>query len=480
MGVDILETLAEALAPALEQRKARQYGLSQKHDISGTPSANIYAHGPNGLLTFPGVDNQVFHTVMGAESIISEIPIRPSQYTNPTYFTLTGVADETGAEMNGVCDNAPVGGLMQGCLTTSVFGRYERATNLIDLGRLGSANDRADPMDLRLVGTPYGADTPFMGLTGGSPADVLTNEVSRRFWEKAIAFHRMLSLQFWQGNPVNSTGAGGYKEMTGLSMLVNTGYHDAETGAACSAQDSYVRDFGNRRVDSSGTNLVAEITNMYHQVKRRAQRSGVMPVRWALAMKSGLFYELTAIWPCAYLSYRCATEIQALDPQDAVRMRDEMRSGNYLLIDGDRVNVLTDDGIDERNGNESGAFARGCFSTDIYLLPMSVVGGTSVLYMEYLQYNNGAIADAFAQGALGTVNGAWITWPRQTNLCVQWQSRIEPRLVLRTPWLAARLNNVVYCPIEHEIEPFPDDPYFKGGGRTSRTGPSYFQLWGGA
>ena len=78
---------------------------------------------------------------------------------------------------------------------------------------------------------------------------------------------------------------------------------------------------------------------------------------------------------------------------------------------------------------------------------------------------------------LGQIEGAFLTWPRQTNQCVVWNAKIEPRLLLRTPWLAGRLQNVLACPLQHEREPFPDDPYHVDGGQTSRPGPSYWGLW---
>lgn len=480
----LIAALAEALAPVMDRQKAMRYGVALKHDISGTPSGAIYSHGPGGLLSFPGVDPVMFNATMGHTSILGELPATPSVYTNPTYWTITGVQADTGSEMDGVCDNAPTAGLMKGCLATSVFGRYERATPLLEVNRLGQRTDRSDPVDLRLVGSPIATGGPFQTMSDiNSPSDVFTNEVSRKFWERNVSFYRQLSRQIWVGNPTNNSAGLGYKEMTGLQTLVNTGYKDAESGVACPAMDSYVVSFGNVRVDSSTSQIVAAVTNAYHQVKTRAEGMGLMPVRWALAMRSGLFYELTSIWPCSYLSYRCSVSPGMAEPmngvidaQDAVRLRDEMRAGKYLLIDGDRVDVIVDDGIPESDGNE-GTTPRGCFATDIYLLPFSVVGGQSTLFMEYFQFQNTSIQDALGGMILGRIEGAFITWPRQTNMCVQWQSKIEPRLVLRTPWLAARITDVNYCPIQHTRDSFPDDPYFTDGGKTSRPGPSYYSIW---
>lgn len=483
---DALEILAQALSPILEQQKGRQFGqfaVGLKHDISGTPSTLQYSHGPGGNLTWPGVDPNVFSAAMGGMSILDNMPAVPSVYMNPTYFTITGVQDITGSEMDGVCDNAPVAGLLKSCLTTSVFGRYERATPLLEINRLGQRIDRADPLDLRLLNQPISSNLPF-GVGGtNTPGDVLTNEISRKFWEMNVAFHRLLARQVWEGNPSTGNSAGGgYKELTGLELLVNTGYVDAETGVACPAMDSYIRDFGSARIDlaDGSSSIVAMITDMYYQLKQRAIRAGVAPVRLVMAMRPQLFYELTSVWPCSYLTYRCLNASTStplnMDARDAVRFRDEMRAGNYLLIDGDRVDVILDDGIPEDDGNE-GATPRGCFRTDIYFLPMSIVGGQSTLYLEYFQYQNPSIQDALGNMVLGRIEGAFITWPRQTNLCVQWQSKVEPRLVLRTPWLAGRIQNVVYCPIQHERDIFPDDPYFVNGGQTTRTGPSYNSLW---
>lgn len=485
-----LEQLASMLAPVMDRQKAMRYGVGLKHDVSGSPISVGYSHGPGGLLTFPGVDPTVFNAIMGPKSILGQLPATPSLNTDPTYYTLTGVTDDTGSEKDAVCDNAPVAGLMQACLTHSVFGRYERATQQLELNRLGQRIDRADPLDLRLVGTPLAsAMGPFGAgvFNSETPTDLLSQEVSRKFWERNVSMYRLLATQLWRGNPSNNSAGAGYKEMTSFSVLVNTGYQDAENNTACGAMDSYVQSFGYTRVDDSGSQIVAALTNMMHQLRFRADRQGLSPVRWVIAMRHSLFYQLTSIWPCSYLSFRCATSpgmaspMQGvIDAQDAVRFRDEMRAGSYLMIDGERVEVLTDDGILELNGDSSGGnFPAGCFSSDIYIIPMSVVGGRAVTYLEYFQYSNPSLTDALSNMVLGRIEGAFLTWIRQSNQCVQWQSKIEPRLVLRTPWLAGRLQNVAYCPIEHEQDAFPEDPYYKGSGNTSRTGPSFYELWNG-
>jgi len=480
------EVLVRELAPLLEREKGRRYGVDYKHDATGTPNAQ-YAHGPGGLLTYPGVDPLIFHTVVGNKGILGQLPTKPSLSTNPTYFTITGVQGDTGAEKITVCANAPYAGLKKGCLTTSVFGRYERATREIELNRLGQLVDRADPMDIRLIGSPIHEAHIFAGgpESPGVPGDLLTNEIRQKFWERNVSIHRLLSLQLWRGTPVNNSAGGGYKELTGFELLVNTGYQDAETGTLCPSLNSDVKNFNWACISTNANNadnLVWYVSEMYKYLHSLAERTGLSPVRWVLAMREDLFWDITAIWPCSYLTARClnthdSNEIIMNTGAEQVRMRDEMRAGKYLLINGERIEVVLDDGITEWSAVNEGHLAPGCFSSDIFFIPMSVVGGQSVTFLEYFDYTNPSISDALANMVLGRVEGPFITWPRQTNQCVVWQTKIEPRLVLRTPWLAGRIQNVCYCPLQHIRQPFPNDPYFVDGGKTYRPGPSLHSLW---
>lgn len=485
--MSFLKELAKELGPELAAMAARQYGIGTKHDASGTPISVGYTHGPGGNFSFPGVDPSVFHTAVGNMGILGRLPATPSVFTDPTFQILTGVQDISGAEKADVCDDAPTAGLIKSCMMSSQFGRYERATSEIELNRLGQRNDRADPMDLTLVGSPIAQSGIF--ATGprspATPADLLTNEVSRKFWELNVAVHRLLSQQLWIGDPANNAAGGGYKELTGFQLLINTGHLDAQTGTACPSLDSDLKDFACARIDDNADTLITMLSELIRTRRDLAFRTGVSPVRYILAMRPELFWELTAIWPCSYLTYRCQVTGQErinIDANDAVRFRDDMRSGRYLLIDGERIDVVLDDGIPVLTPTTDSTVAEGCQCSDIYLIPMSVIGGRAVTYMEYFDYGNPSVQAAIGNLVLARQEGAFLTWPRQTNQCVVWQTKVEPRLIIRTPWLAGRIQNVEYCPTQQARSPFPDDPYFTDGGRTDRPGPSFFSLWnpGGA
>ena len=482
-----MEALAEALEPIQAQRQARQFGL--KHTASGTPIAAGYSHGPGGNFTFPGVDPAVFHTAVGNMGILGRLPTKPSIYSDPTFEVLTGVLDVSGAEKDTVCEDAPTAGLIKKCMLNSVFGRYERATAEIELNRLGKVNDRADPMDLALVGSPIHQSGVFAAgpRSPATPADLLVNEVSRKFWELNVAVHRLLSQQLWVGNPVNNSAGGGYMEMTGFQTLVATGHLDALTGTLCPSIDSDLKEFGCAKLDDNPDMLITMLSELIRTRRDLAFRTGVAPVRFILAMRPELFWEITAIWPCSYLTYRCQVTGQErvnVDARDAVQFRDEMRAGRYLLIDGERIEVVLDDGIPVDTPTTNANVSEGCQCSDIYLIPMSIVGGRAVTYMEYFDYGNPSLRAALAASnmILARQDGAFLTWPRQSNQCVVWQTKVEPRLIIRTPWLAGRINDVEYCPTQQARTPFPSDPYFVDGGVTSRPGPSFFSLWnpGGA
>lgn len=483
--MDPIEALAKALYPALA-KEASGLGVGWRHDASGTPISTGYSHGPQGMLTFPGVDPQVFTTVVGNRGILGELRAVPSVYTNPTFYVITGVQDESGSEKTAVCDDPPTAGLMKGGLVTAPFGRFERQTPELELNRLGQRNDRADPLDLRMVGSPIDQGGPFSqgAMSPSTPGDLLTNEVSRKFWELNVSLHRLISTKLWTGNPANNTAGGGYKEFPGFDNLIITGHVDAETNTSLPSLDSDVVSFGNNRVDSNGTLLVDRLAYMYMTRKDLAERSGLAPVRWVFAMRPELFWEVTKIFPCSYLTYACnltgSNQQVTINAADQVRMRDDMRAGKYLMINGERIDVVLDDGIAFLDGNEMGTSTapRGCFSSSIYLIPMSVLGGQAVTFLEYFDYTNPSLSEALQLGDGGVrVEGPWLVGVARKSWCVKWHVKLEPRLIMRTPWLAGKLQNVVYCPTENARQPFPDDPYFVNGGRTSRSGPSYFDPW---
>lgn len=461
-------------------------GVTQKA-VSSTPSAT-WGHGRGGLFASPGLAKPLFSSlILPKAGLQSILPVRYSNETNPLYGIVTGVTDTTGSEPSGVCDDPPVAGLTKLCTHSFVFGRLSRMTRVYNIDRAGELTNRGEFTDFQVYGNPFGTN-PNVPTMGGalSVADIARRELSKAVFELAVSWSRDFARLVYTGSPANNTAGGGHKEFYGLDTLINTGYRDAETLQACAAADSIIRSFGNANIDSNSARIVREITYIYRNLKFLATHAGLDPVDWVIAMPFGLFYSLTDIWPCAYLSYRCQVasgSTQFLDSGEVEKLRSDMRgdlrnyTGQYLMIDGQKVPVVIDEAIPETQN------AGASFTADIYFVPMTVLGNTPVTFMEYfnLESPGGAMemANFFAPpGSFYTSDGGAFLWHRKppTNMCVQMLALTRPRLLLLTPYLAARLTDVTYTPLMHERAWDVDDAsYYVNGGRTATdtTLPSY-------
>lgn len=481
MKPDILDQLAEALA-------ARQ-GL--KHNATGTPTT-VYAHGQDsnaaGLFSYPGVEPDVFSTVMMPELGVWDRLVKTgSIYTDPIFQTITGVRADVGDEPTEVCGASPVAGYLKGCKLTAPFGRYRRQTREIYIDRIGMYINRGDPNYLRAVNlaNPEGMP-PF------AAGDPLRSEKNKIMFEWGTSMRALLGRQVFIGDPANNNGEA-YKEYPGLDLLITTGHVDAETNTSCPSLDSDIKDFDFGLVDAVNSQIIDYLFAMARYLKRNAEMMRLTPVNWGIAMRYDLFTELATVWPCRYLSYRCQSwrDTNGLDPVGqydsaaAVRMRDDMINGRYLLIDGAQWPVIIDDGIPEDSSDTNGNLQDGQFASDIYFIPFTVLGGTPATYAEYFNHENADIQQVLGEGRVGGANGvwtegngAWIFTVERTRLCVFWEGKIEPRIVLRTPQLAGRITNVAYEPLQHVRQPFPADGYFVNGGQTYRSAGSLYTSWG--
>lgn len=61
-----------------------------------------------------------------------------------------------------------------------------------------------------------------------------------------------------------------------------------------------------------------------------------------------------------------------------------------------------------------------------------------------------------------------------THTCVQVEIIERPRLILLTPFLAARFQNLRYTYSIHERDAFPDETYFVNGGSPTTPLPYFY------
>src|SRR3990167_7922700 len=398
--------------------------LRQK-DFPGAP-VGPYMHGPNGLWSYPGLDNQVLSTRVLPVGLAGALPSRPTNVETPIYPFLTGFTDPAEINPEGPCDLPPTVGQMKNCFQFAQFGRYGYSTNPLDLSRLGQIINRSDFTDLVLANDPLGVASGVAGITipTSTPSSLsLMNDVSARFAGVGVKFQQKLSNQLYEGNPANNTGGGGYAEFPGLDRLIRTGVRDAVTGQLCPSMDSLILDENYLMVDA----------------------------------------------------------------RDALHLREAMREGSYLVIDGRRVPVIVDDAINEESSTDTNRVDATCFASDIKIVPLTVKGNIASLYWEYFDWRGNYAA--MSQAVMGSSplisnffwsDGGQYFWHMLPPdlYCVQWTAIIKPRIILRTPFLAAAINNVQYCPLIHTRDSYPNDPYFVDGGVTSRTtAPSLYSSW---
>lgn len=473
--------------------------------VSATPRSSGYAHGPAGLMSAPGMTREVVNAmIMPHAGLMKLLPSYPSVEDFKFYGIMTGQTAASGT-FNGTnsastCGDAPTAGLMKLCTQMYRFGQLAMMTPVIDIKRVGRMNNRSEYSDYRLIGGPYdgsGFGSPSVPGNGGIQ-DALNNETAKASFELANDWVRQFGPLFYTGNRSNNTGGGMIVEYNGLDGLINTGYRDSDvpvggTGTLCPRADSFIANFRSQNVETSPatkSGIVATITGIDRMMRNRAARMGLDPVRWVLAMRWDLFYQLTEVWPCANSTYRCLTDTGLSSAQPAVNdalklqeQRTEMRgnmddrTGQFLWIDGIKREVVLDDTIAET------ALSNGGFNSTIYWVPLTVKGNFQSTYLEYFNYDSpdGTMAAArlLAPGdSYFTTDGGRFLWHKRppTGSCVQAQVWTEPRLILRTPQIAARLTNVAYTPWLHEDDwsTASNAYYFLNGGRTTQNVPSFF------
>ena len=460
---------------------------------TGSPSGP-YMHGPGGLFGVRGLSRDIISTHTQITGSLGEVlPILPSQDTNPLFSYITGFIRSDTQEKNSICDDPEEAGGMKTCIQTTQFGRKEFKTRELEVNRMGQRINRGEFMDLNLLNSPLvaqmgGLMQNFLGLKNEQAA-IAGNDIVMRMVELGVAFQRWYCPTVFTGNPANNSAGGGYKEFPGLQVLISKNKVDALSGTACPSLYSLVASFGYRQVSSTtDPDIVRTLTNMVRILKRKADQQGLSPVQLAFVMREPLFYEVTRIWPCQYNTDACfviaptgATANLNLDAAGQVRFRDEMRAGKYLLVDGYQVPVIIDDCIMEDNHADNAAIPLGGFSSDIYIVPLAARGGTvKTLYWEYYDFQADVIPNMSQLPTwFWSDSGAFLwTMGAPKNWCIDVSAKTEPRLILRTPQLAARLQNVVYVPLYHTDDPLPSQDYHvNGGNRTGYPTASPYSDW---
>lgn len=492
---------------ALMGRAAMQW-LQEGRKNTPTTLGNYqpFVHGPGGLLSQPGVDATLFSAgVLPSSMGLNAIPVlkRPIFASDasmwggevaPLMTTITGVTegdDSTDDQPDGHCDDPPLAGLLKACTRVLPYGKYSKRIR-IDVEDIGIINNRGEPTDLRLANNPE-PDNPFVTTGGFGLGSMVNDEIAHRLFTGLVGFARMFNQRLYIGNPANSAGNnGGWADMEGFDMLINTGFVDVTTQNVCTALDSAIAAFGAdvTATDANGHWIYEVVQGIFYYLGVLANDTGLAPVGHKIFMHPDLFESLTQIWPV--IQYiRTIAMMQAINAAgtpdqgglinltgDQVAMaRDQYRDGKFLPVDGRNIPVVCDNTIVRTatgNGNQ--------YTSTIYIVAMDVLGGSiPVTYWDYFNYGNRQVQEFQRMMGANQImvrdGGRSLWWSNHKNTCADLSWRIKPRLFHQTPFLSARITDVRYTPIVASRNWSPDDDLFYDGGRTNWDIPSLYTDW---
>lgn len=478
---------------ALDEQGANK-GVAAKNNPPLSPVAP-YLHGPSGLFNRRDRENPVFSTIMSPMMGVADaLPVFNGARnldnnfggTDAAFDTLitgmtSGALDDFANQPTAPCQDGPTGGLLQVGSIVNTFGHYKAGVREVEINRAGRVTDMTDAFTVQvanqfpqgLFGTP--SPTPSLG-------NAVNNELASRIWETSLSFQRMLAGRVFGGSPANNNGEA--KDIVGFDIHINSGNkRDSTNQALIPAANSIVLNFGSAVVGSA-TNIVRMIETADAQATWKARRQGLGTPEYIIAMRPELWQEITEIVPAQSLQKVVAviaTMTNAMGNFDAERLqaqRNAMRESLLMPVNGRMIRVVLDDTITETNLGNIGGVPR--YSSTIYGIPLTVLGGYPVTFWEYFNHGNNQ-ANTIQQMAAGltwVTDGGMFRWTADfARGCLKLNYVFDPRLRVRTPQLAWRIDAVAYAPAMHFDSWNPSSSYFNAGGVTSGENPKYYSEW---
>lgn len=485
----------------MDTQQERTYTLKELQDLQqvifkhDTSPANALgtnvAHGLEaaghpfaGTWSTPGPQRDMYHTVIQQSAFASTFVRGVSRIQRSEYEVFTGVQAGSGTNPVNICDAAPRAGLIKSAIQRAFFGVIRLDTDTNELPTLGGYLNEAD-YDRNLINSLV-MNNPLIPDVLRNATNINTQEFEQ-FLTMALQLSRVTEQVTFQGNNTVANGASSFlgimREWDGFDQLIGTGKVDARTNQAAPALDSLVVNWGSALITGNvvgpngvSYNIVEALTEMWHFLNTLSDDLNMSPTTWVISMHPDMFRALTRVWACTYLTNACLVsnndgERLNVDAAAQKRMMDEMFTGNYLWMDGQQVPYLPSRGMANTQ------VANG-FRGDIYFIPISSLG-TRTTYLEFFDQSNPVITGfnqlAGDTGGYRALNGGQFAVANsRTRFCLQYHLVAQPRLVMRTPWLAARMTNVVYRNLIYTRDPIPGNVYHADGGVTQRFSQTLF------
>ena len=453
--------------------------IGQKNDPASTTLTGPALHGPwqgnssmYGLWSSPGVRPGRFSAMVRPDSFLGMIPFEKSNFTNEILEIQTGVTAATAANATGFCGNPPVFGNLKTCQQTFTWGDFYAKTNLNAGALIGQQRSRADVPGNIINAAPEQRNRFIPDIM--YRLDDGLSQLQHELYIMGVGMERSTELVAVQGvaGTQNNTYTGWFTQFKGLDGQIKTGYADV-SGYLCPAADSTVVAFNanitGSSADGSSRTFTATLIETYRAKKSLARKVGMPTTVFVILMREEQFHRAADVIACGSDIYQCAGTQYAEVNRDGARVQDArlaMMNGQYLMIDGVQVPVVFSEGI------PNPATGSNVYSADIAIVPISWEG-LPLLRMEYYPMDNTYTTEymnAFGLQTAGTLNdGLFLVGKRDTGLCVEFHFQARMRLILETPFLAARIDDVQYSFYEPIREAIPGTSRYLNGGVSYRS-----------
>jgi hypothetical protein len=454
---------------------------------SGSTMNTIHGTGSMFGQVAVGIDPDVISAKMHWMGVGDVIPTEATRNREVLLPFITGVEPTSSTEPTTECANC-ISGETEACLQHFPMGKVCRQTQTMTMERIIERLNRGD-IDLRLLNDELGSDSPWH--PGASYANLGQQGLMQiatawaLLFELPPLFMHALSPMVYAGNPVNNQGDG-YREFRGLDLLVNTGCVDDIANVTCPALDSDVKDFNYGDVKTQQSPSFFEMLEMVHYyVRHNAQRQRLSPVQWMVTMRPELWQIVSSLIPvqsimATFLNMSVPASFAVnISGQDIVNERDRFRREMILPLNGELVQVVVDDGIAELDNANNANLDPGEYASDVYVLPKTYLGNRNAMRIDFKDYRfiageiaatNDMLGGLYSWSPDGRFSWTWV----KDGPCFLLRANIEPRIILKTPQLAGRIQNVKYVPLQHLRSPDPDSAYFHKGGVSTRAPTSYY------
>jgi hypothetical protein len=471
---DALTALAQAISPYLDGQKRfggfTPYGMK----ASGTPSENAYLYENGGLFGRCDGPSQLINALVGPIGFEKVLSWVGTDTENEFVDAWTAIA-ETGSEQSTSCGDC-ISISLQACAQLYCFGRFCRQTQELQFDRLGVRGNANVPTKA-LFGSVTDATGNVLVAQGSQINDAFL--IQSRAVGYALRFKN--SSLLWSGNPVNNNGRV-YEEYSGFQLLVNSGKFDAYTQNDCDALDSFLLNYSNNAIQSDGA---LAITDYFRRVVLELmRRAGGAGLDWDSAT---MYIVMTPnMWDGVAKRYACAgidlcalsgNNTRAVANADQAQARyEEYLTRMALPIYGRWYPVVIDSQIPETTGQPNGV------CSDIYFITTSI-NGEEITFGQYQDFNmtygrtRQEMVSMFGSDDIAiTDNGRFALVRDNSRGCFDVQAYTKPRIVMKAPFLAGRIQNVCHDILGGPVADvtLSGSVYEKAGGRSITSPPTLY------